>query len=68
MTRNPIRRFALALSAAAALAAPAAALAEPAPLIPRDVIFGNPERATPQISPDGTSPSKATRIPARRPS
>jgi len=54
MTRNPIRRFALALSAAAALASPASTLAEPAPLIPRDVIFGNPERASPQISPDGT--------------
>jgi dipeptidyl aminopeptidase/acylaminoacyl peptidase len=24
------------------------------PLIPRDVLFGNPERANPQISPDGT--------------
>jgi len=24
------------------------------PLIPRDVLFGNPERASPQISPDGT--------------
>lgn len=24
------------------------------PLIPRDVLFGNPERADPQISPDGT--------------
>ncbi len=25
-----------------------------APLIPREVLFGNPERANPQISPDGT--------------
>jgi len=24
------------------------------PLIPREVLFGNPERANPQISPDGT--------------
>ena len=24
------------------------------PIIPRDVLFGNPERAAPQISPDGT--------------
>ena len=24
------------------------------PLIPREVLFGNPERADPQISPDGT--------------
>ena len=27
---------------------------EPVPLIPRDVLFGNPDRAGPQISPDGT--------------
>lgn len=27
--------------------------ADPAPLIPRDVLFGNPDRAAPQISPDG---------------
>ncbi|HZS75821.1 MAG TPA: S9 family peptidase [Ktedonobacteraceae bacterium] len=26
----------------------------PVPLIPRSVLFGNPERANPQISPDGT--------------
>ncbi len=25
----------------------------PVPLIPRDVLFGNPEKATPLISPDG---------------
>ncbi len=24
------------------------------PLIPREVLFGNPERTSPQISPDGT--------------
>jgi dipeptidyl aminopeptidase/acylaminoacyl peptidase len=29
------------------------ALADPAPLIPRDTLFGNPDRAGPQISPDG---------------
>ncbi|HEY2784929.1 MAG TPA: S9 family peptidase [Fimbriiglobus sp.] len=27
--------------------------AAPPPLIPRDVLFGNPDRASPQISPDG---------------
>ena len=27
---------------------------QPAPIIPRDVLFGNPERAAPQISPDGS--------------
>lgn len=31
----------------------APAVAEPPPLIPRDILFGNPERAGPQISPDG---------------
>jgi len=34
--------------------APPAVRAELPPLIPRDVLFGNPEKATPQISPDGT--------------
>ncbi len=29
------------------------ALADLGPLIPRDVLFGNPERANPRISPDG---------------
>ena len=27
--------------------------AEPPPLIPRDILFGNPEKTSPQISPDG---------------
>jgi dipeptidyl aminopeptidase/acylaminoacyl peptidase len=31
-----------------------AAQADLSPLIPRDVLFGNPERANPRISPDGT--------------
>lgn len=31
----------------------AVALAEPPPLIPREVLFGNPDKAYPQISPDG---------------
>jgi len=45
--------FAIALSA---LLAPAGALAagpQDFPLIPRETLFGNPERAAPQISPDG---------------
>lgn len=29
------------------------ALADPLPLIPRQVLFGNPERTNPQLSPDG---------------
>ena len=32
---------------------PAPAFAELPPLIPRDVLFGNPDKAGPQISPDG---------------
>jgi dipeptidyl aminopeptidase/acylaminoacyl peptidase len=30
------------------------ALAGPPPLIPRETLFGNPDRATPRLSPDGT--------------
>src|SRR5262245_11788753 len=44
-------RTVLTLSAAVLLTAPA--LAELPPLIPRDVLFGNPEKAGPQLSPDG---------------
>src|SRR5262245_5206531 len=44
-------RAALTLVAVALVGAPA--LAELPPLIPRDVLFGNPEKANPQISPDG---------------
>ena len=29
------------------------AVAQQGPLIPRDILFGNPERANPRISPDG---------------
>src|SRR5262245_44010139 len=44
-------RTILTLGLAAIVAAPA--LAELPPLIPRDVLFGNPEKANPQLSPDG---------------
>jgi len=27
---------------------------EPPPLIPREILFGNPERTAPQLSPEGT--------------
>jgi dipeptidyl aminopeptidase/acylaminoacyl peptidase len=46
MPRIPVRRLALAVLLLAAVAR-----AE-VPLIPREVLFGNPERAKPQISPD----------------
>lgn len=38
---------------ASSFAAAAPALAEPPALIPRDVLFGNPERTSPHLSPDG---------------
>ena len=41
------------LAALAAGANPRLAAAEPAPLIPREILFGNPERSGPQLSPDG---------------
>ena len=41
------------LAAAMALAAAAPAAAELPPLIPRETLFGNPEKAAPQLSPDG---------------
>ena len=44
-------RILLTLAAAALLGAPA--LAELPPLIPREVLFGNPEKANPQLSPEG---------------
>jgi len=34
---------------------PAASAAELPPLIPRDVFFGNPQKTSPRISPDGTA-------------
>ena len=47
MARTPVRRFALAV-----LLVGLAARAE-TPLLPREALFGNPERTRPQISPDG---------------
>ena len=44
-------RFAVAVVALTMLTDPARA--DLPPLIPRDVLFGNPEKAGPQISPDG---------------
>jgi dipeptidyl aminopeptidase/acylaminoacyl peptidase len=47
MARTPVRRFALAV-----LLLVVTARAE-TPLIPREALFGNPERTKPAISPDG---------------
>jgi dipeptidyl aminopeptidase/acylaminoacyl peptidase len=48
------KRALLAAMAAAVLAVPGVLQAQQPPLIPRDVIFGNPEKASPKLSPDGT--------------
>ena len=47
------RRFAKIGSTTLLAALASAAFAEPPPLIPRAVLFGNPERALPTLSPDG---------------
>ncbi len=47
------RRFLATTLLFAALLASAAARGELPPLIPRDVLFGNPERSRPRLSPDG---------------
>src|SRR5579862_6705499 len=49
-----LRRVALAFTICGCLAGPTAAQEKiTTELIPRAVLFGNPERADPQISPDG---------------
>jgi dipeptidyl aminopeptidase/acylaminoacyl peptidase len=48
-----IRSLAATVLAALNLGLPMAARAELPPLIPRDVLFGNPEKVLPKISPDG---------------
>ena len=48
-----IVRSAFALALGTIVIAPLPAAADLPPLIPRDVIFGNPERQDPKISPDG---------------
>ncbi|MGA8098620.1 MAG: S9 family peptidase [Candidatus Cybelea sp.] len=47
-------RLALTTLAVLVFAAPIAARADLPPLIPRAVLFGNPQKASPAISPDGT--------------
>jgi dipeptidyl aminopeptidase/acylaminoacyl peptidase len=48
-----VASLAAALALAGGVAAPAPAAAE-AKLVPRELLFGNPERTAPTISPDGT--------------
>ena len=47
------RWLAFAAAAAAALSTPIRVRAELPPIIPRDALFGNPERSRPRLSPDG---------------
>src|SRR6187402_3209400 len=53
MAWNRTRLVAASLGVAMGLAAAPSALGE-VPLIPRSVLFGNPDKASPQLSPDGT--------------
>ena len=48
-----IRSLAATVLTALTMGLPIAARAEPPPLIARDVLFGNPEKISPKISPDG---------------
>jgi dipeptidyl aminopeptidase/acylaminoacyl peptidase len=48
-----IRSLAAMALTALTLGVPMSARAEVPPLIPRDVLFGNPEKVSPKISPDG---------------
>jgi dipeptidyl aminopeptidase/acylaminoacyl peptidase len=50
---RPIAALVLALAAAGCATVPGPAATSSVPLIPRSAIFGNPERAGAQISPDG---------------
>jgi len=49
----PGRQLGAVLFVALSLAPASAVRADLPPLIPRDVLFGNPEKVSPQISPDG---------------
>jgi hypothetical protein len=53
MSRHPGRNLGATLILTLGLAPVAALRADAPPLIPREVLFGNPERVSPQISPDG---------------
>jgi len=52
-SRLPVRRFGALVFFALSLAPVAAVRADLPPLIPRDTLFGNPEKTLPKISPDG---------------
>jgi hypothetical protein len=70
------RRWPAATVVIVALVGVEHAFAQLRPLIPRDILFGNPERTHPQISPDGhylaylrmTSSSRPTQSVASAPS
>src|SRR5262245_34245435 len=52
----------LALTLLPSLASRAAMAADETPLIPRDVLFGNPDRAGVRLSPDGTAMSWLSQV------
>ena len=66
LPRRALRGLAAALLALAG--APALVVAEPPPLIPRDVLFGNPERAPRSSRPtaSGSPGSRPTRTTSSR--
>jgi dipeptidyl aminopeptidase/acylaminoacyl peptidase len=53
MSNRRFRAFVRALAVLFPLATSGLASAEAPPVIPRDVLFGNPERTQPRLSPDG---------------
>lgn len=53
MLKDLARRFVRLAALAAVLAVPGVVSAELPPIISRDVLFGNPERTQPRLSPDG---------------
>lgn len=53
MSRHPGRKLGAIVLFTLNLAPAGALRADAPPLIPREVLFGNPERVSPQISPDG---------------
>ena len=53
MRLTPALLAGVALAVASGAASASNQAAQPSPLIERDVLFGNPDRAAPQISPDG---------------
>jgi len=54
MACRTVARLLIAAAALQPAVTPSEARAELPPIIPRDVLFGNPDKADPELSPDGT--------------